>query len=228
MRDWPAHQDYVLEQVRQLPRPLAVFTGQDNLAAILVEICARHGIHVPEEVAVLGVDNIEILCDCQITPLSSIDTRLNALGYAAAKRLRQLMDGEIDNNAAAIMVEPGSIVCRRSTDVLAIPHAAVSRAVRFMKDNISKAITLEDIASYAGMSKRGIEKAFLAHLGWSPAAELLRCRLDQAKKMLSETNLKIEYIAKQCGYSNSSNLSHAMRRDSGLSPREYRAKFTQI
>ena len=227
MRNWPSHQDYILKQIEKLPRPLAVFTGQDNLAATLVEICTRHGIHVPEEIAVLGVDNIEILCDCQIVPLSSIDTRLSALGYAAAERLHQLIDGKIENTAEDILVHPGSIICRRSTDVLAIPHAAVARAVRFIKDNISAPVTLEDIAAHAGMSKRGIEKAFINHLGRTPAAELLRCRLDLAKKMLADGNAKIEYIARCCGYSNSSNLSHALRRDTGLSPREYRTKFNR-
>jgi LacI family transcriptional regulator len=225
LRDWDAHQACILEQIRTLPRPLAVFTGQDNLAATLIEVCARNGIHVPEEVAVLGVDNIEFLCDCQIVPLSSIDTRLEDLGRAAAEQLHQLMDGAITNEAAPLLIPPGDVICRRSTDVLAVPHPAVVHALQFIKDRYGDPITLDDIAQRSGMSKRGIEKAFIQYLGRSPAVELRRCRLDNAKKMLVETNDKIDYIARRCGYSNSSNLSFALVREAGLSPRAYRRSF---
>ncbi len=227
LHDWDAHQAFILEQIEKLPRPLAVFTGQDNLAATLIEVCARNGIHVPEEVAVLGVDNIEFLCDCQAVPLSSIDTRLEDLGRAAAERLHQLMEGHITNEEPPLVIPPGDVVCRRSTDVLAVPHPAVVRALQFIKDNFGEPITLEDVAQSTGMSKRGIEKAFLKHLGRSPAVELRRCRLDNAKRMLAETDDKIEYIARQCGYSNSSNLSFALGRDAGLSPRAYRKEFAR-
>ncbi len=83
LHDWEAHQESLLEQLAGLPRPLAVFTGQDNLGATLIETCVNNDIHVPEEISVLGVDDIEFLCDCLAVPLSSIDTQLDKLGYAA-------------------------------------------------------------------------------------------------------------------------------------------------
>ena len=223
--DWEKHRDAILGQLRHLPRPLAVFAGQENLGATLIEICTRTGIHIPEEVAVLGVDNIEFICDCLAVPMSSIDTCLVELGYTAARQLDHLMQGEATMDAPPILIPPKEVVCRQSTDILAVPHPAVVKALRFIKNSYHLPITLEDIGAHAGMSKRGMEKAFLKHLSRSPAAELRRIRLDNAKRMLTQTDEKVETIARECGYSNSSNLSFAFNKDTGMSPRAYRNAF---
>jgi LacI family transcriptional regulator len=223
---WEKHQQRIYQQLEKLPRPLAVFTGQDNLGATLIEICSRKDIHVPEEIAILGVDDIEMLCDCLATPLSSIDTNLEKMGYTAARQLDRLMKGEIGNDEPPILIEPKEIILRQSTDALAIAHPAVVKALQFIKQHFHEPITLENIGEYAGMSKRGMEKAFLKHLGNSPATELRRIRLDHAKRLLTETNEKISLIAWNCGYSNSSNLSFAFNRETGMSPRAYRNRYS--
>jgi LacI family transcriptional regulator len=225
MGDWDSHQNFILSQLDKLPRPLAVFAGQDNLGVTLIEICERNGIHIPDEVAVLGVDNIEFLCKCLMVPLSSVDTRLEKLGYEAAHQLNRLLNKEITKNEPPQIIRPHGVICRQSTDVLAVEHPAVIKALQFTKSNFQNPITLEDVAEYAGMSKRGMEKAFQKYLGRSPAAELRRVRLDNAKRMLTETNCKIEAIAVDCGYSNSSNLSFAFNKETGMSPRTYRNNF---
>jgi LacI family transcriptional regulator len=223
--DWEQHQAAILDQIGRLPRPVAVFAGQDNLGATLIEICVRKGIHVPEEVSVLGVDDIEFLCECLAVPLSSIDTRLEDLGYRAAEQLDRLMRGEISRDEPRVLVSPKGVVSRQSTDVLAVPHPAVVQALKFVKENYHRPITLEDIAEHAGMSKRGMEKAFIKYLRRTPAAELRRLRLDNAKRMLTETDEKIDTVARECGYSNSSNLSFAFNRETGMSPRAYRYAY---
>lgn len=223
---WKSHQKDILKQLDCIPRPLAVFTGQDNLGASLIEICTRAGIHIPEEVAVLGVDNTDLLCENAPVPLSSVRTRLEALGYKAAHQLDRLMKKEINNRAAPALVPPHGIVSRQSTDILAVDHPAVFAALRYIKRHFAEPITIDSVVEYAGLSKRGLEKAFEQHLGRTPASELRRVRLDKAKRLLTETKDKVESIALDCGYSNSSNLSCAFRRDTNMSPREYRVKFT--
>jgi len=222
---WEQHQERIYHQLEKLPRPLAVFTGQDNLGATLIEICSRKGISVPEEISVLGVDDIELLCDCLTVPLSSINTNLEKMGYTAAQQLDRLMAGEITNEEPPVLIEPKEVILRQSTDALAIPHPAVVSALQFIKEHFSEPITLENIGEYAGMSKRGMEKAFLKHLGTSPATELRHIRLDNAKQLLTGTNDKISSIAYDCGYSNSSNLSFAFNRETGMSPRAYRNRY---
>ncbi|MBL6920228.1 MAG: substrate-binding domain-containing protein [Puniceicoccaceae bacterium] len=225
--DWESHKTDIIDQVNQLPRPLAVFAGQDNLGASLIEMCVRESIHVPEEIAVLGVDNTELICEGSPVPLSSVRTRLTDLGYKAAEQLDRLMNKEINTKAEPLLVPPHGIVSRQSTDVLAIEHPAVATAVRYIKQHYGEPITIEDIIEFIGLSKRGLEKAFEKHLGRTPASELRRIRLDEAKRLLTETNDKIDSIALDCGYSNSSNLSCAFRRDTKLSPRAYRMKFSK-
>ena len=225
--DWERYQEAILSQVNRLPRPVAVFTGQENLAAILIDACVRNGIHIPEEIAVLGVDNIEFLCECIEVPLSSIDTQLEVVGYRAAQQLDRLMRGEITREEPPVLIAPKGIVNRQSTDVLAVSHPAVVEALQFIKRSFANAITLDDIGAHVGMSKRGMEKAFLKHLNRSPSAELRRVRLDHAKRMLTGTNEKVETVARECGYSNSSNLSFAFNKDTGMSPRMYRKTFTK-
>ncbi len=224
--DWFKHQAALISQLEKLPRPLAVFAGQDNLGSTMIETCVRHGIHVPEEVAVLGVDNIELLCEGMMVSLSSIDTRIEDLGYEAARRLDQLLKKEISKTAPPVVLSPKGVEARQSTDILAVDHPAVVHALKYMKDNFHRPITLEDVSVETGMSKRGLEKAFLKHLERTPAEALRRFRLDAAKLMLTDTNDKIDAIAYNCGYSNSSNLSFAFRKDTGMSPRTYRKKHS--
>ncbi|MEX0331895.1 MAG: substrate-binding domain-containing protein [Puniceicoccaceae bacterium] len=226
--DWHKHEADIFQKISDLPRPLAVFAGQDNLGATLIEICVRNGIHVPEEVAVLGVDNIELLCESAVVPLSSIRTNLTEVGYQAAQQLDRLMRGEITSEEPLKRIPPHSVVRRQSTDSLAVTHPAVVNAIRFIRENFGQPITIEDICEYTGLSKRGLEKAFHKHLSRSPASELRRLRIQNAKRLLTETDDKVEYIALCCGYSNSSNLSCAFKKDTHMSPREYRQKYRHI
>lgn len=225
MRDWKKHTECLVEQIKKLPRPLAVFTGQDNLGVTLVEACVNAGISVPDEVAVLGVDNIEFLCECSVVPLSSVDTHLTDLGYAAAEQLGRLMNGEIDNKEPVRTVASGDVINRRSTEALAVTHLAVARALQLMRAKFKEGLVLEDVYEHVGLSKRGLEKAFKKHLNDSPASVLRQIRLNYAKNSLTQTDTKIEAIALECGYSNSSNLSHAFNREVGMSPQEYRTRY---
>jgi LacI family transcriptional regulator len=220
--DWRAHMESISRQITELPKPLAVFTGQDKLAVNLIEVCSKSGILVPDEIAVLGVGNIDFLCECAVVPLSSVDTNLCELGYAAAAQLGKLMDGEIDNHEPPVTVPIKSIINRRSTEAIAVRHPAVAKALELMRSEFSNGLELEAVYACSGITKRGLEKAFQRHVNDSPASVLRRIRLDYAKNRLSQTDLKVESIAAECGYSNSSNLSNAFSREIGMSPQEYR------
>jgi LacI family transcriptional regulator len=226
MMDWGKHMVCLVEQVRSMPRPLAVFTGQDNLGSSLVEACVSSGIAVPDEVSVLGVDNIEFLCDCSAVPLSSVDTRLADLGYAAAEQLGRLINGEIENTEPMMTVPSGDVISRRSTESLAVSHPAVVKALEFMRSEFRNGLVLDEVYEHVGLSKRGLEKAFKRHLADSPASVLRQIRLNFAKRSLTQTNIKIEALALECGYSNSSNLSHAFNREIGMSPQDYRNMYS--
>ena len=135
------------------------------------------------------------------------------------------MGGEIDNQEPPVTVAIKSIVNRRSTEAIAVTHPAVARALDLMRREFKSGLELEEVYEFSGISKRGLEKAFKRHLNDSPAVVLRRIRLDYAKNCLSRTDIKIESIAVDCGYSNSSNLSHAFNREIGISPQEYRNTY---
>lgn len=225
LMNWELHLDMLVKQLEKLPRPLAVFTGQDNIAVTLIEACRIAGILVPDEVSVLGVDNIEFMCECSSVPLSSVDARLFDLGYDAADQLGRLMRGEIDENEPVRHVAIGEVIERQSSDLIAVKHPKVAQALAMMRQGLTSGVTIPEIYEKVGMSQRGLEKAFKAHLGKSPAAVLRQLRLAHAKRMLAQTDIKIEAIAYDCGYSNGSNLNHAFSREVGMTPQQYRAKF---
>ena len=108
---------------------------------------------------------------------------------------------------------------------MAVPHPQVARGLAFIKAHFNEPITLDDISQNCGMSRNGLERAFVKHLGVTPSAELRLMRIAQAKKMLTETEDKLGRIAFDCGYSNSSNLGVAFKRAVGMTPRAYRLKY---
>ncbi len=219
---WPEYEEAVHGLLTGLPRPVGIYCGQENLAAELVEVCASRGIRVPEEVAVLGTDNIEFVCECLRIPLSSIDTRQEELGYRAAERLQQYMAGTIGPDAEPLLVAPAGVVRRQSTDVVAVSHPGVSRALRHLREHFGEPLCLRDLEPIAGISYRGLQEAFKRVIGRGPGAELRRLRLRHAKRMLLDTDAKIDTIAHACGYSNSTNLGTALKRETNLSASAYR------
>lgn len=225
IHNWELYVKVIQDQLKDLPRPIGIFTGQDNLGVSMIEACVRAGISVPEEIAVLGVDNIDLLCECSMVPLSSVDTNLMELGYAAAEQLGKLFTGEITNQEPVRTIPIRGVIDRRSTEMLAVEHPKVAKALELMRSEFKSGLVLEDVYEYSGLSKRGLEKAFKRYLNDSPASILRKIRLDYAKNCLSQTDVKIEAIAVECGYSNSSNLSHAFKREIGISPQEYRNEF---
>ena len=224
---WHDRRAALARQLDALPKPIGVYSGQERLAANLVDIAVASGYKVPEEIAVLGTDNIHYICECQRVPLSSIDTRPHEHGYRAAEQLDRLMRGEIGLDADPILIQPAGVVRRRSTDVVAVSHPPVSRTLRYLRDHFQDPITVQDLLPISRMSERGLQKAFVRVLGRTPGAELRRLRLRHAKRLLRETDEKVAAIAQACGYSTSTNLGAALKREAGMTPRAYRRSFSK-
>ncbi len=224
VRHWPEYRAFMTKQLRALPKPACIYCGQESRAADLVDIAVASGLRVPDDIAVLGTDNIGYLCECQAVTLSSIDTRLDELGYQAAAQLGRLMRGEIGTDAEPVLIRPAGVVQRQSTDIAAVSHPPVSRTLRYIRKHFRESISPADLQAVSDMSERGLQKAFIRMIGRTPAAERRRMRLQHARHMLVNTDEKVEDIARECGYSSSTNLGTALKRETGLSPRAYRRK----
>jgi len=212
---------WLMRRLGALPKPLALFAARDTEAVEAIEASLSAGLDVPEQVAVLGVDNTETICDCLRVPLSSIDANLERVGYEGAALLERLLQGD-RAPAGPIYVPPASIVERRSTDNLAVEHPRVLAALRFIHDHAHQQIGTMDVVRHVGMSRSGLEKAFREHHVRSPMAELRHVRLVRAKKLLVESDRKVGDIARRAGFQTPHNLCRAFRQSLGATPRQYR------
>jgi len=212
---------WLVRRLSALAKPLAVF-ARDNEAVEVIEACFAAELAVPDEVAVLGVDNSEMICDCLRVPLSSIDNNLERVGYEGAALLERLIGGA-PAPVAPLYIPPAGIVERRSTDSLATDHPQVQAALRYIRDHSHQPIRMADLLQHVAMSRSGLEKAFREHYVRAPMEELRHTRLARAKTRLRETDEKIAAIAHLTGFQTPQNLCRAFRQQLSQTPKQYRA-----
>jgi LacI family transcriptional regulator len=218
---WKQELPLVTSWLKSLPRPVAVMACNDKRGRQVLEACLLGGLKVPEDVAVIGVDNDHLFGNLSNPPLSSIALNLTKAGYEAAELLDNLMRGRI-RKPRQIVIEPLWVVPRRSSDVIAVDEPAVAAALRFIREHAKESIGVDDVTREAGISRRGLETRFQTVLGRSIHAEIQRVRLQIAKQFLIETNLSVERIAALTGFCSLSHLGTTFRHETGMTPARYR------
>jgi LacI family transcriptional regulator len=221
-RDWDAMEDEIGSWLLSLPRPLGVMASYDIRARHVLDACRRVGLAVPDQVAVVGVDNDEFLCNLSDPPLSSVAPDTRRTGYEAAALLDRLMSGRERRRGQAIFVEPLGVVARRSTDVFALGDPEVSAAVRFIREHACSGIAVKDLLEQVPLSRRVLEDRFRKLLGRTPHDEIARVRFERVRQLLRETRLPLVEIAYRSGFRNAEYLATAFRREFGTSPHAYR------
>jgi LacI family transcriptional regulator len=222
-RIWENEQPHLAEWLRKLPKPIGLMTCNDDRSQYVIEACKVAQVHVPEEVAILGVDNDELLCELSEPPLSSIVHNSEKTGYEVAALLHKMMAGEkIENNI--LIDKPTHIVARQSTNILAIEDREVANAIRFIRQHSKELIQVNDVAEAVALSRRALEQRFCRILGRSVLKEIKRIRIDEITRLLVETNLSVSEIASKLGYSSVNNISRYFRQEKGISLQEYRKK----
>src|SRR5439155_26079128 len=174
---WKRKRNWLMSRMKQAPKPLAIFAANDEQALDVLESCESAGLVVPEQVAIVGAENYLLAPDAMHTPISSVDTNLETLGYRGAALLGQLMHGK-KPPAEPIRVPAAGLITRKSSDLLAVTHKGVAKSLRFIWEHCHEPISVKDLVSVAAMSRRGLHKAFLEHLGRTPGQELHRRRID--------------------------------------------------
>ena len=220
--DWAARRRIVSHELLRLPKPLAVFCYNDCVAADIIAACDQNGLRVPDDVAVLGVDNDTMLCESFHTPLSSVRHDLAGMAFEAAALLDRLMNGGSPPRKLK-RVQPTGIAARRSTDIIAVDDRHVAAALRFIWDHYAQnALSVTDVAAGTGIHRRVLEKAFRRELGRGINQELVRTRLKAVTQRLETTDESITDIASQTGYSRPNHLFRTFREHFGVSPSQYR------
>ncbi len=225
--DYAARQRWIIESLQDLPKPLAVFAMPDHLASEVIEACETAQLRVPEDVAVLGYDNDELICECLSVSLSSIDPDFVRLGYEGAQYLDQLIEGATAHDGPKY-IEPIGVISRQSTAIYAVDHTAVSLAMRLIQENATRCdFSIAKLCKQAGMSRSGLEKAFRQQLGRLPAVEIRRLRLEKTKELLEDTNDSLKLVAEQSGFATPKNLLRNFRKAFNTTPKLYRREFRE-
>ncbi len=218
---WRRKRNWLTTQLKRVPKPLAVFAANDEQALDVLESCEASGISVPEQVAIVGAENNLLAPDAMKTPISSVDTNLETLGYSGAALLDDLMNGK-KAPEAPIRIAPAGLVTRKSSDLLAVKHKGVANSLRFMWEHYNEPIGVRDLVRVAMMSPRGLHNAFLENIGRTPGEELQRMRIERAKRLLAGSSHKMEIIASMCGYQSANSFSVAFKHVTRMSPKQFR------
>jgi LacI family transcriptional regulator len=215
------HQSQLAAWVESLPKPVGVLACNDDRAQDVLEACEAAQLRVPAEVAVLGVDNDELVCNLCAPPLSSIALNFQWAGYEAAALLDKMMSGQ-GIATEEIVYGPTNIAVRMSTDILAMEDRELAQAISFIRQSVNRALTVEQVVETVAVSRRNLERRFQKVLGRSIYAEIRRVRVDEIARLLVETNLPISRIAYTLGFAGVHNLSRVFRKEKGMSPLAYR------
>lgn len=211
----------VAEFLRELPGPCALFATHDECALWLSTLCRSMGIRIPEDIAILGVDNDELICELAWPTISSIAVPSRRVGFEASQLLDAVLRGEVDHSGSRLL-SPAGIVTRDSTRSPETSDECVNRAIRFMRDHLSKNINAGDVAKGVGVSRRLLERKFKVAMERSPLAVLQTLRIERAKALLADPDLTLAAVADQCGCSDASQLIVRFRRETGMTPGEFR------
>jgi LacI family transcriptional regulator len=220
---WKRKRQWLVSQLKAEPKPLGVFAANDEQALEVLESCESARIAVPEQVAIVGAENYLLAAETMLTPVSSVDTNLETLGYRGSSLLDDLMNGKRAPRDP-IRVPAVGIVTRKSSDLLAISHKGVANSLRFIWEHAHQPISVKDLTEVAAMSRRGLHKAFLENVGRTPGQELQRVRIEHAKRLLAGSEYKMEVLANMCGYQSANSFCVAFKQATGSAPKQFRDK----
>ncbi len=209
--------------LRDLPKPVGVMACYDIRGQQVLAACRAAGLAVPDEVAVIGVDNDTLLCEFASPPLSSVTPNAHRAGYEAATLLDRLMSGK-SVAATAHLIAPLGIAARQSTDVLAVDDRDVARAVQFIREHACEGINVADVLRAVPLSRRVLEQRFQRLLGCTPREEILHVRLARVKQLLGETDLPLYLVAERTGFEHVEYLSVVFKRETGRTPTAWRSE----
>jgi LacI family transcriptional regulator len=220
-RTWDEEHQALLAWVRALPRPVGVMACYDIKAQQLLDACREAGVMVPEELAVIGVDNDCLLCNLASPPLSSVIPDAPRAGYLAAGLLDHLLAGG-SVAAEAHLLAPLGVATRQSTDIFAIDDRDIAAAIRLIREHACDGLNVAELLRSVPLSRRVLEARFRKAIGRTPHEEILRVKIARVKQLLVGTSLTLPAIAQRTGFPHAEYLSVAFKREVGQSPRDFR------
>ncbi len=218
---WKNEQKHLINWIKSLPKPIGIFACNDDRGQHILEVCKLMNIKIPDDVAVIGVDNDPMVCELGDPPLSSIALNVEAAGFNAAK----LMDYMIEKNKLTgenILVSPTHIVQRQSSDIVAVNDSEVAKAIKFIKENAKNKILVEDVVKATCLSRRTLERRFKQIFHKSIYNQIQHIRIELIARLLIETDLSISQITSLFNFTDAEHISRYFKREKGIGLREFR------
>lgn len=217
---WPYFKKELKAYVKQLRPPVGVYVLEPMEARLLVHACQAEGWKVPQDVAIIGGMENNYLTIMPAPSISCVSYDFDRVGYEAAELLDRMMNGEAEKEQ--VIVPPGGITLRDSTDFFAVDDELVADALRYISANLKQPLTVEQVAAQLHTSPSTLQRKFRQALSRSFAAEVRRLRIELAKRLLAESDRPIKAIALEAGFLDAKRLNEVFRRDVGKTPGEFR------
>ncbi len=212
--------------LKKLPTPIGIMTCVDERSQQVVEACTVADIYIPNEVAIIGVDNDEYICNLTNPPLSSVALSVEKAGYEAAEILERMIKGRPVSHQD-IIVSPTHVVGRQSTDIMAVKDKDVAKALNYIKQNARDIIQVDDVVRAASLSRRSLERKFRLTLNRSILDEIRAARVNQIARLLIETDMTISDISVKLNFQRIENVSRYFKREKAMTPQEFRKRYAQ-
>ncbi|MBB01435.1 MAG: XylR family transcriptional regulator [Planctomyces sp.] len=213
---WDEEQQRIESWLQTMGPPFAVMSCNDLRGKHVIDACAALGLSVPEQVAVLGVDNGEQLCNLCSPPLSSVIPDAEEVGFRAAELLAQLMTGA--DLCPEIMIPPIGIATRQSTDAMAVSDPDMAKALNFIRENACRNIRVQDVVDNVSISRSTLERQCRQHLGRSPQGQIRYEQVKRVRELILRTELSLEEIAYRCGFEHAEYMHVVFKRITGTTP----------
>ena len=210
------------EWLAELPKPTGLMVCNDGRGRQVLTCCRAIGLAIPDDMAVVGVDKDEVLCELSELALSSVILNTEQIGFEAARLLDQMMSGK-PAPAGEIVILPKGVSVRRSSDVLAIEDRQVARALGVIREHACAGLDVPALLRAVPLSRSSLERRFNELLGRSPNAEILRVKLERARQLLMDSDLPLNVIAEKAGFESQEYLSRIFKKKFSLTPGQFRA-----
>ncbi len=220
--NWPRRIAGLVKWLQSLPRPCGVFAVHDYRAQLIIEACQDAGLRIPDDIAVIGMDNDETICEHSVPTLTSVSRNSEQVGWEAAALLHRMMQGGA-RPTEDLLIAPEGVVARQSTDMLYYMDPVVRRAVDYMQENLRASFNMATIAEVLGVSKRTLEMRFKESMESSPHAYFTRLRVQRAQALMQLPQKRpLEQIAAECGFGTGATFYAAFQRVTGQTPASFR------
>ncbi len=221
---WKKVNVQVRRWLKKLPKPVAVLADHDVAAHDLANMCQLVDLRVPDDVAILGVDDDELECQLAFPPISSVAIPAERIGYEAAKLLDRMLSGKRPPRDPKYL-PPVRVATRHSTSMYAVNEPMVTAALHYIRNHLTEPLRVSAIAAALAVRRRALEEKFRTLLGRSVLDEIHRARIDKAKELLATSDLRVSEIARQSGFATPQHLATVFVKIAGVSPTQYRREL---